>query len=271
MRNSSFIHSNSQRIDKLVKKFQGYVIPPSKTKLIKYLGNFSANEVETGLKILEKIDFFNSKRTSNLLKTLFEKLKHFSPVDKMLIFPIDPVLGSSSYRMIEKFRCVNHLKAAKYNSMFPSIVECGLIQSLHEARNKNIIFIDDLIASGTSFVKFYEKIAATFDDSCKYFVGSVTAHKEGAEFIKSVASVIVISATPIIPHHKKILHPGNKCFSNSEREILKKYCRRMGVKKEYTFGYKEMSSPVIFYEKTPNNVLPILYDKRENWTTVFTN
>lgn len=271
MKNTSFIMFNRNRIEKLVKKFQGYSTPPSKTTLKNFLGNFQSDEVETGLKVLEKIDFFDNKRTSNLMKVLYKKIQKIGNSDKLLVLPIDPVSGSSSYRMIEKFRCVNNLKSKKYDPIFPSGFNKSLFQSLTDARNKNIIFIDDLIGSGTSFVDFYSRISSTFDDTCKYHVAVITAHKEGVEFIKSTTSVDIISATRMIPYTKKILHPNNPCFSNQEREILKKYCKRMGVKKDYMFGYKKMASPVIFYEKTPNNVMPILYDKRRNWHTVFSN
>ena len=166
MKNISFATSNKNRIEKLVKKFQGYSTPPSKTKLTKFLGNFQLDEVETGLKVLEKIDFFDNKRTSNLMKTLYQKIKKIGNIDKLLVLPIDPTSGSSSYRMIEKFRCVNNLKSRKYDSIFPSGFDKSLLQSLMDARNKNIIFIDDMIGSGTSFVSFYNDINSTFDDTC---------------------------------------------------------------------------------------------------------
>ena len=271
MKNATFIKTNQYRINKLVKKFQGYIIPPSKTRLYDYLANFDTDGVEAGLKVLEKIDFFDNKRTSSLMKTLYTKLQKITSVDKMLVLPIDSASGSSSYRMIEKFRCVNKLKSAKYDSCFPSGFNISLLESLTQARNKNIIFLDDFVGSGTTFVTFYKDISSVFDDTCNYYVATIAAHKEGVELIKSATPAKVISATKIIPYTNKILHPSNRCFSNHEREILKKCCMKVGVKKDYVFGFKEMSSPVIFYEKTPNNTLPILYHSNNNWKGVFTN
>ncbi len=138
-----------------------------------------------------------------------------------------------------------------------------------QSEEKNIIFVDDFIGSGASFVDFWEDIGPMYNEKHHYYLASLVAHKQGIEHIKANTPLDIIVATKPIPYTKKIFHDKNKIFKKEEKKIIKKYCDDMGFSKKHRYGFNNTQSLVVFYERSSNNILPILYSRKNGWPAPF--
>ncbi len=200
-----------------------------------------------------------------------DKFIHVSDLEN---FALDPENQISTIR--EK---INHIESlpnddiselerdAQINDLYSQIhlLEIEIIP----LQPKTIIFIDDYIGSGNSFKSFWSRIGTYYNENNNYILAPLIAHQQGIKSIKSDIPIKIISPTKPIPITSKIFHNKNNTFTKNEKLIIKKYCDKMGYTLQNRYGFMDTQSMVVIYERSSNNVLPILYDTKNNWTPLF--
>lgn len=134
---------------------------------------------------------------------------------------------------------------------------------------KTIVFVDDFIGSGKSIVDFWDTVSPYYNEDHQYYLAVLVAHKQGIENIKANTPIEIICATNPLPYSKKVFHADNTDFDENEKNVLKKYCDKMKFSQENRYGYRNTQSLVIFYERASNNILPILYSRKNKWPAPF--
>jgi len=143
------------------------------------------------------------------------------------------------------------------------------LQSTTAIEPRSIVFVDDMIGSGTTFLEFLEDSGSWYDENNNYFLATIVSHQKGIEKIQNTFdSIQIISVVNTIPDNQRLFHDDNTFFTPAEKGILKKYCNAVERSKLFRYGYKNSQSNVIFYERAPNNILPILYTN-DNWYPLF--
>jgi len=134
---------------------------------------------------------------------------------------------------------------------------------------KSIVFVDDLIGSGTTFLEFLSDSGSWYNENNEYFLATIVSHQQGVEKIQNYNDNIQIISMDSIPDNEKLFHNSNQLFTVGEKAILQRYCKRVNSSKLFRYGYKNTQSNVIFYERASNNILPILYSNNNNWFPLF--
>ena len=134
---------------------------------------------------------------------------------------------------------------------------------------KTIVFVDDYIGSGNSFKDFWSQIGTYYNENHNYILSTLIAHQQGINFITSEIPIKIVIPTKPIPLSAKIFHNKNKQFTKIEKQTIKKYCDQLGFPIDNRYGFMNTQSMSIIYERSSNNILPILYAKTDNWIPLF--
>lgn len=312
-----FYDKYGEEIGTLRARFEGYLITITKQRIKDYLCQFALEDKPTGLKLLQKIDYFNNERINHLTKQLGGILKKETnkKFDNVYFCPIDVSSGSSADAIIRKLRNLMSMDSRVYDEKFihasdlenfaigPEIQisiireQIAHIQNLHDdditnddrkseiddlnsqisslqkkakqLPSKTIIFVDDYIGSGNSFKDFWAQIGSYYNENHNYILATLIAHQQGISSIKSDISIKIILPTKPIPLSAKIFHNKNKQFTKSEKETIQKYCDQLEYPAQNKYGFMDTQSMTVIYERSSNNILPILYAKTNNWTPLF--
>jgi len=264
-----FIQDNWEKIEDLEEKFVGYLKPVSASKIEKFLRQFKKEDMPAALKLLENIDYYDNDRTSQLTNQLGRLIKNRTnnDLDQVYFCPTDSSSGSSTDMIIRKLRNELRLDAGIHNDKFIRPSELGDFALDDEP--KTIVFVDDFIGSGRSFLGFWGRISAGYNDIHNYFLATVVAHQQGIKLIRKNSPIKIITSMEPIPNSEKIFSIANKEFSKDEKEILKKYCEFVETRDHFKYGFDNTQSSVIFYERSSNNILPILYSRKNGWFPLF--
>ena len=298
-------------------RFEGYLITITKKRIKDYLCQFALEDKPTGLKLLQKVDYFNNERISHLTKQLGGILKKETnkKFNNVYFCPIDVSSGSSTDTVIRKLRNFMGMDSEKYDDKFIRVSSLGnfaigpeiqisniceqimhthnlsddditnddrkskidnlnsqinsLQEEIKQTPPKTIVFVDDYIGSGKSFKDFWAQIGSYYNENHNYILATLIAHQQGISSIKSDIQIKIVSPTKPIPLSAKIFHSKNKQFTKSEKETIQKYCDQLEFPTQDKYGFMDTQSMAVIYERSSNNILPILYAKTDNWAPLF--
>lgn len=305
------------QIGTLRSKFEGYFVNVTQKRIKDYLCQFTLEDKPTGLKLLQKIDYYNNERISRLTKQLGGKLKKMTnrQFNNVYFCPVNSSSGSSTDTIIRKLRNLMKMDDNRFDEKFIYVSDLGNFSlgpdvdianiqdrinhilnlsdddisdlernsQIHDLReqiksikkqskelsSKTIIFVDDYIGSGNSFKEFWSQIGTYYNPNHNYILATLIAHKQGIDSITSDIPIKIITPTKPIPISGKIFHNKNTTFTKNEKKILKKYCNDLGFPSQNRYGFMDTQSMVIIYERSPNNILPILYANTGKWVPLF--
>ena len=279
--------SFNERITRITKK-----IPVlNKDRLNKWLNNFLESEQEFALRLMENFRFIDTDELKSICIDLYIKLiEAISYLDAQIRVPEDLVFinfgeEAKSKNMISYyFRLATNLPEKNFMNLFdPSI------DTIPE--NKAIIIIDDILGSGKQFLEYWksfnenikilwEEGSNDFFNSNKFIYLPLFITEQGKDNIKDIPNFAIIN----LPHNlliNKNMPLSNECdiFDIDEIELVRKIFLKYG-KKLYSkapLGYGNMGLLIAFFYNTPNNTLPIIWQKSPsefcdsmiNWEPLF--
>jgi hypothetical protein len=161
------------------------------------------------------------------------------------------------------------------------ISACDIKKTLEKDENNNIkaiVFIDDIISSGTTVIEGLESL----NESCgeilnkkgiKVVPSAVCGLEQGLKKVEDVSEKYKFQVSPFVAD---ILRPENQCFSaeskvfedENEMHKAKKIAQNLGEKK-IPLGYNDDQLLIVFYEACPNNTLSILWHSQKGWKPLF--
>ena len=149
---------------------------------------------------------------------------------------------------------------------------------------KAIVFVDDIIASGSSAVEFLNQLNTMCgglirDKQVTVFIFAICALHTGKEKLENAIKKVPFDAEVVV---NDLLTEADQCFTDqsevfsspSERDRAKQIALEYGgqLEKRQPLGYKDSQLLVAFYDNCPNNTLPILRkESTENvkWMPLF--
>lgn len=241
-------------------------------------------------KILQNLKFYNEFEIREKLETLYKlvrrqinaagKSKILSEGKRkredILVTYLDdsPAKGGSYYTKI--FVDANNIY--KDNSCVPNLIE----KRIKEIRNLNcLLVVDDFLGSGKTLVENIisykeELLYLTKERGLELIFGLITGFQEAKDKVEKHLQDLGISATVIIVDP---LNESDMCFSNSssifktsiERSKAHSICHRIGstLDKKQPLGFSDSQTAIVFPINCPNNSLPILWKRNENWVPLF--
>lgn len=241
------------------------------SKIIEWLENFEEDEVKdmTGLLSLFEYIPFNEfmYRMDFLLKRI---LNNVDEGDKILIYPYGKV-GKSGTLVTYPLRNTH---------TFKEMDNMGLIEITHDFQKitkkdniKHVVFLDDYIGSGTTFIYEYENKEIqswlnNLGNPSVFLLASVTMQKAFEKIMNIHPSVKIISE--FRKNYKEVIESANFLLPNGHRidELVRKYGEHLEGKNNAR-GYKKTGSLVSFFHGTPNNTLPIFWSANNKWKTLY--
>jgi len=241
-------------------------------KILQNLKFYSEFEVREKLEMLFKL-VKRQITNSGKAKTIFEgKRKR----DDILVTYLDdnPAKGGSYYTKI----FVDENNLYKENSCVPNLIE----KRIKEMRNLNcLLIVDDFLGSGSTMIDNINKyedelLLASKEKGLELIFGLITGFQAAKDKVEKHLQNLNITANVYIIDP---LDDGNMCFSNSsdifkssiERNIAQSICYRMGITidKKQPLGYSDSQTAIVFPINCPNNTLPILWKRTEDWKPLF--
>lgn len=242
-----------------IKKLERHI---DQNRIESWLLNFETDEERLmGLKLLDKLTVFSSNQIVMMGIALFNKLKSILdpiPLDECRFTSIGGITSGST-QVVRTFQENNRLPKNWfiYNSE---------ILKLNDI--KSIIFLDDFVGSGNTFIKWYEennskRVFRDRFDSIYYC--SLGAFENGISKIKKYTGVETVTGR-LIEESEKVLD--GKLYSQKDRQKIRKIVEKYDgtrIPTEYSRGYDNCQLLYAFENNIPNNSLGLLWFSH-NWT-----
>ncbi|MFZ4929521.1 phosphoribosyltransferase-like protein [Chryseobacterium sp. Mn2064] len=274
--NFEFTRENIRQVELLLPKLKYSVLP---TDIIRWLENFEDKDIPHALDILKVFEYISFNEFMNRINSLLKEAFKLIPInERAIIFPYGkvgksgtlvtyPLSHTNTYKRRERVSKANLSKAKKYDH---NIITHDLKNISNPNDFKHIIFLDDFIGSGKTFVK------AINDEETKkwlntyklnsYFLLSSIIMNEGEKYISSnfPKQKLIICGE----RRYKAFDPENsvfKLFNNNIiiKDLVKAYGNKIIVNYNpplvAPLGYDNSESLISFFHGTPNNTLSIIW------------
>lgn len=269
-----FLLQHDKDIVQLAQKFNGYPSHIDKIAVQAFLTQFDAPDMPTALKLLKNIDYCNSSTIADLTRTLGNTVKSANggSFNDVVFCPLSTTSGDSSgdiMRYLKVTMKTNPPQLFKSNFL-TNVTDLGKDEHITNNNRKKIVFVDHFIGSGSSVVEIWGGIQQWQNENYEYYVGVLVAYTDSIKYVEEETNSYV-NIIPVIelPEKKRAFHDKNNLFDKNEKEILKKYCKQLRLDPRDKYGYKNGQSLVVFSNRTPDNVLPILHYKTDDWIPLF--
>lgn len=235
-----------------------------------WLKNFNQEEIDTAIEILKHIDYY---REVDIINILGESLKPFV-AQKNLHIHFVPVgkAGKSGQMVVYIIQGVlKPLYTERHRFHYYSNVSELIIDQL--TKDNVVFFVDDVIGSGNTFVKFErgnQNVGLTLkeDFAAKIILLSIVTTKTGKERVERFYPTMQVLGEV----KKKAFDVDKSCFGSYYkmlpiREFAYKYGRKLEGKTS-ALGYENSQLLVVFSHATPNNSLPIIWQCKNGFASL---
>lgn len=241
--------------------------------LVKWLENFESNEIPYALSILRNFEFIDSNelllRLDHLLKAL---IKNTGNTSDIILFVPFAKYGKSSTLITYP---LTHLDRYKKNED-RLIISNNLEKVLSEKDITHIVFIDDFVGSGDTFINEFKPIESLIEnynlkDSVYLFCPIIMEKalnkiKEGFPYIKVLSEI----------RFKYLDSEFSPLTYSTYREdisnLIVNYGNQIPVNPPpntyINKGHKNSESLISFFYRTPNNTFPIIWGDTK-WTPLY--
>jgi hypothetical protein len=254
------------KIEHLLPRLKYSVFP---SKIIKWLENFEENEIDFAIDLLSVFEYIPfDEFMFRLNDLLFKILENIPDDEKIIIFPYGKV-GKSGTLVTYPIK-----NTASYKNRQNDILLTHDIENVKNLSGyKHIIFIDDFIGSGKTFIEEYKKVKRIkhWIDNNQFkgfYLLSAIIMEEGKIKIEDAFSEIKIRA-----------EVRNKIFKNGKSPLtafknvllLKTMASKYGKLHSHIapLGFDDGQSLISFFHGTPDNTLPIIWVETKNWNAIY--
>lgn len=147
-------------------------------------------------------------------------------------------------------------------------------------RNKIFLFIDDFLGTGDQFIEFVDSFKIRMFLSGTYSIyAPLVAHQTGLDHVKSEIKELRLCPVEILDKKHNLFsdesnwfrdHTGNNTPMKARmffEDLIKK--KKLPLRSDEYGGYGNLSIAYCFNHATPDNCLPILWFKNNNWYPLF--
>jgi hypothetical protein len=236
-------------------------------KVEKWSAQFGQGNQELVLKILSNINYFSGPRIRRMVEELVESvcdLLKLSEPKRILFVPIGELYEGSAVlaRALRGYRNIQP-KQIKHQT------ELAAIQNRNNIRA--IVFLDVFSGTGRQICDWWTNMETLLlpleHKSIKIVLGILAMNYKARDNLKSIpAEKLHVSYLGI---KNNVLSDKSKAFLESEKNLIKKFCKKTACSRKYLYGMGECGLLVAFKHGCPNNSLPILWYKSDRWENIF--
>lgn len=227
------------------------------SEIIAWLKSFEPSEIESAIKILENIQYYDDNRIRTIVSKLARKISVAlgDAITNTLFFPLGTSSASSGSMYIYQYWKELNLSESNFKlENFRTYINDSI----------NIVFFDDIIGSGNQATKFFKNHLKNASANCYYF--SLLGLKRGITYIQENAGFKLVAAGTELSDEEMSFTPNSQVFTKEEQDILKPICQKYGkiLYEKYPLGYDNTQALIVFPHNTPNNTLPIIWASEKN-------
>ena len=236
-----------------------------------WLQQFDEDDKPLMLKLLQHFYYYTEERLNYKTRNLYDRFKEKYPEDssKAIFSGIekDVGVGFSSF-IFETFWIKNNLKDSAV-ARFTEEVKTW--ESLPEV----LVIVDDYSGSGSTFIKYLNKIIKVNPElkNTRYYFLTIHISKDALLNIAEYAKQQEIEVRCVHLHESDRAFKAGYIYEAIEAETNKtKYaelCRRIALNDENAFGYKQIAALVSFEYNTPNNTLGVFWRNVDDFMSLF--
>ena len=226
-------------------------------EIIDWLSKFMPSEIESAIKIMENIQYYNDNRIRTIITKLSNKINSIlgDEIENSIFFPLGTSSASSGSMYLYQYRkelklSENHFKQDSFENYLQP--------------NTNIIFFDDIIGSGNQATRFYNKHLKGKSIQCYYF--SLLGLESGISYIRNNAQFKMVIVGEELTSEEMAFTENSQVFNKEEQCVIKPICEKYGklLYEKYPLGYDDTQALIVFPHNTPNNTLPIIWASDDN-------
>ncbi|MFZ4263650.1 phosphoribosyltransferase-like protein [Sphingobacterium sp. HJSM2_6] len=259
--------NNYKIIENLLPKLKFSIYP---SKIFTWLENFEEYEIKDFINLLSLFEFIPFNEFMFRIDLLFSKIsKEVNVKDKILIYPYGKV-GKSGTLVTYPFRNTNSFKNRGGDEF--NIITHDYNKFKRIDRIRNVIFLDDFIGSGDTFIKAYndiefQKWIKSVDKPKIFLLTTVIMENAFVKIKKQCPEVKIISEVRkdinLISNKSNFLFHDNKKLNS----LINYYGSK--INKNEPMGYGNTGALISFFHGTPNNTLPIFWQTNKGWKPLF--
>jgi hypothetical protein len=130
-----------------------------------------------------------------------------------------------------------------------------------------IVFIDDFSGTGESLEDWWIDVESLVRPvSTQVFVGLLVLNEAARSRIEAFADILAVEELDLT--HNTLGNQG-ATFTDKQKRRVREYCLLTGVAPEYRGGYGNCALLLAFKHGCPDNSLPILWEKNDDWRSLF--
>lgn len=235
-------------IEEKLRKYQGYV----QNSVGRWKSQLNISEESIG-KILKYLEIFSSRDIRGILRKVVNQNKKLIENDNCYICKFGPTGKSGDILLYEFFHTFKKYKR--------KLKETWEIPQLSES--SKIVFIDDLVGTGTQSVRYIDKLSQLLNPSHTGYLLCLCATPQGIKKIKENTTISVIAG--IILKEDTYQHLNDKCnnFDNTEKNFLRDLNAML---QDPDRGYyANLGLLLAFYFTVPNNTLPFIWKDKADY------
>ncbi len=239
-------------------------------KIREWLNNFSSNEYELALKIMQKLKLISTNDIDNMVRVASDTIKTIlkNNFENIYFFGMGESPSDSGSQFLYSIR----KSLAISENKFPK--ELKNIQTLNPTK---LFFFDDIIGTGNQAISFYDKYLRDLNIDCYYCV--LVGFKKGIDNIEKKSGFKKIIPSLKLGDEEKAFSSNSMHFKDTEeRRKIKTFAKKYGNKlyPKGPLGYEGSQALIIFQHNVPNNTLPIIWagpsnekEPSEPWSPLF--
>lgn len=275
---TDFCDQNAGRITAFAVKFNSYVFPIDEFQIRNWLKQFGENNVinlELGLKLLDKIDYFSPARLVNEARDLHQLLLAAKQTDvhSLLNKPTYFVnfslsSGHSQDELTPKYRLGSNLRHIRYDPHFLHLSDINMFLDKDGIKKGiSLVFLTDFIGSGKQASDTWDSILWEISPENEHILLSICGYDSGINKIRQETKDQLCPMTcRTYSNRNRVFANDNMDFTPAEKDILRELCERAG---EDPTGFLDVQSSTVFCFRCPNDSISILRANNANWVGLF--
>lgn len=260
----AFLEAHNEEIARLETKFSSYITSIGRNEIRIWLKQFGEH-VDTGLKLLQSLDFYAPRRIIRDFRTAhkqFLEIINTSSLDGVTFFPFGRA-GKSGSSLIYHYKTANTLSVARCRYHFSEITSLFGEEELEEHK---LVFVDDFIGTGNQAIETWDSLRQIpFPRESQSFLLTLVAFDTAIQRVEENTALRVITPR-ILSEEDRVFSPTNTTFSDAEKSILREHCENVG---HWPTGYGDCQTLIVFHYRIPNNAISILRSETSDWKPLF--
>ncbi|GIG55339.1 phosphoribosyltransferase-like protein [Demequina activiva] len=269
---------------------------PSDTNPQKWLANFTEEEYDHAIALLNAFVYFDDEHTNQLLRSAYHDISSRTDKDASPVFPTRASWAEYREGLIVTFPTgetpnptdSGHLFARRARQRL-GITESQLmmpedaVASLAFGRRRPLMLIDDFAGSGDQFIKTWERNYPLLDGREYSMAGlanegrlssvvycNAVSTSTAATRIAEVAPQVHLACAHLLAAEASVTHPECYLLPSDVRativDTIASASERAGIQENARYGYKELGLAIAFEHSVPDATIPLFWAETPGWT-----